>query len=232
MNNIAKLAIGGAAVLVVAIVGYSLLPALDGAGSVPSPTPSPTAALAFPRGGTLAAGRYPMILDGHALSLEIATPGWSSNGSWGFDKGIVGPDGASFIFWPKETPIGVYADPCKQVKAAEAGPSIASLAEAVAGAPWASLVSGPTDVTVGGYPAKQVVITIPEDPSCSGGPSQFYLWHSASDGRYVTAWGDTLRVWIVDVDGSTVWIDGETHAGASPDLGAEMQRIINSVTFE
>jgi hypothetical protein len=50
--------------------------------------------------------------------------------------------------------------------------------------------------------------------------------------RYATALGSTIRVWIVDVDGTPVWIDGETYKGAGPEPGQEIQQIIDSIQFE
>jgi hypothetical protein len=42
------------------------------------------------------------------------------------------PEGAAFIFWPSEPAIGVYADPCGQIKGPVIGPSPSELAAAVA----------------------------------------------------------------------------------------------------
>ena len=41
-----------------------------------------------------------------------------------------------------------------------------------------------------------------------------------------------MRVWIIDVDGTIVWIDGETYKGAGPGPGEEIQQIIDSIQFE
>jgi len=106
----------------------------------------------------------------------------------------------------------------------------------VAAIPGTDLVSGPSDVTVGGYPAKHVVLTFGKDADCNadgrltGG--EFYLWYAPSDARYATELGSTIRVWIVDVDGAIVWIDGETNKGAGPEPGLEIQQIIDSIQFE
>lgn len=242
MNNIAKIAIAAAAVLVVAVVGYNLLPANPGVGgnptpspiASPSPTPTPApAALAFPSRGNLAVGRHAMTLNGVRLSLDVATSGWTSNGSWGIDKGKLGPTGAGFILWPDAIPDRVYSDPCGHVEGPPAGPAAADLAAAVAALPGSVLVSGPSDISVGGYPAKLVVITIPEDAPCRGGEGGFYLWGGPkADYRYATELGVTMRTWIIDVDGTLVWIDGETYKGAGPEVGAELEQIVNSIQFE
>jgi hypothetical protein len=183
--------------------------------------------------GKLAVGaRHSMIREGVPFSLSVPTSGWISNGDWGIDKSTgVGPDGAGFIFWG-DTPVGVFADPCANSTSPPVGPSAADLAAAVAAIPGTDLVSGPSDVTVGGYPAKQVVLTIREDVDCDA--NSFYLWYAPTPdfARYATELGSTIRVWIVDVNGTPVWIDGETYKGAGPEPGQEIQKIIDSIQFE
>ena len=44
--------------------------------------------------------------------------------------------------------------------------------------------------------------------------------------------GDTIRVWIIDADGTRVQIDGETYLGAGPEPGQEIQQIVDSIEFE
>jgi hypothetical protein len=243
MNTFAKFAIAAAAVVVVAIAGINLLPGGSGVGggpavspspspsATPTPSPSPTTA-AFPPAGELAIGRHSMTKAGVPFSLNVPTSGWISNGDFGIDKSTgVTADGAGFIFW-METPIGVFADPCASVKSPPAGPSAAELAAAVAAVPGTDLVSGPSDVIVGGHPAKHVVITVREDVGCDA--SSFYLWYAprADLARYATELGSTIRVWIVDVNGTLVWIDGETYKGAGPEPGQQIQHIVDSIQFE
>jgi hypothetical protein len=247
MNTFAKLLIAAAAVVVLAFVGISLLPRSGGDVGVAVPTaspsssqsptapssPSPTPEAAFPPAGELAVGsRHSMSLEGVPFTFQVPTAGWASNGVFGIDKTTgIGPDGAGFIFW-NDAPTGVFADPCAQTKDDPAGPSVADLAAAVAAVPGTDLVSGPADVTVGGYPAKHVVLTVPEDVACDA--DSFHLWYapSADAARYATALGSTIRVWIIDVDGTTVWIDGETYKGAGSKPGQEIQQIVDSIQFE
>ncbi len=122
-------------------------------------------------------------------------------------------------------------------KARVLGPSAAELAAAVAALPGTSLVSGPTDVTVGGNPAKYVesspsVMTSAVRPtsSTSGMTLQRAATPpSATDGS--RRWGRP-RVWIVEVDGQYVWVEAETYKGAGPDIEQEIQQIIDSISFE
>jgi hypothetical protein len=238
MNTYTKLAIAAAAVVVVAFALTRLLPA-NGVGG-PLPTPSPTAAptptaavAAFPPSGELAIGRHSITQEGVTYSLNIATSGWESNGTFAIDKaaGGIGPTGAGFIFWT-DTPVGIFTDPCAQTKGPALGTSIGDLAAAVAAVPGTKLVGGPTDVTVGGHPAKLVVVTIPEDIGCD--PQSFFLWYapSAGNARFATALGSTYRVWIVDVSGTPIWIDGETFKGADAGPAQAIQEIVDSIQFE
>lgn len=248
MTTFAKLAIAAAAVVVVAVVGVNLLPANGGPGvggstvlpspsrsptpsPLPSPSPSPTAA--FPPAGNLETGqRHAIELGGVPFTFTVPTSGWVSNGTFSIDRSVgVGPDGAGFILWT-DTPLGVFADPCAGTKGPSLGVSVADLAAAVAAVPGTDLVSGPTDVTVDGYPAKQVVLTIRDDLGCAA--QDFYLWYGPgpSNARYATAMGSTIRTWIIDVDGKLVWIDGETYEGAGPGPAQEIQQIIDSIQFE
>jgi hypothetical protein len=243
MNLFARLATLAGAVVVVAVVGYNLLPASSGVGVgpgvSPSPSPSPTAppdpspspTVVFPPAGELAIGQHAMTLDGVPFTFSVSKSGWMSNGSFAIDKSVPDPEGASFIFWG-DSPIGVFADPCAELKGPPIGQSTADLAAAVAKVPGTDLVSGPLDVKVGGYPAKYVAVMIREDVDCAA--ENFYLWYAPQPdlARYATQLGSTIRVWIIDVDGTPVWIDGETYKGAGPEPEQDIQQIIDSIRFE
>jgi hypothetical protein len=255
MNTYAKLAIAAAAVVVAVVVGINLLPAQGRVGSGPaaspstSPAPSPTlspspsasSASAFPPAGSLAIGTQAMTRGGIPLSLELPTTGWRSEQGYFLNKGTgVAPEAASILFWNPD-PEGVYADPCAHVVSPPAGPSTAELANAVARIPGVDIVSGPSDVTVGGHAAKRVVLTVPETVGCKAGDGGFYLWYDLGQGsgcagtqpcpRYASALGSTYSVWIIDVDGKRLFIEAESYKGASPQIRQELQRIVDSITF-
>ncbi len=246
VNTTAKFAIAAAAVLVVAVVGINLLPSTGGVGGTaasPSTTPTLTPSLppnptqSFPPAGELAIGRHSMIREGVRFSINVAAPGWRSQQGFEVIKGTEGePDGAGLLFW-STTPDNVYANPCAHTPLSPAaGPGIASLATAVSRIPGTQLVSGPTDLTVDGQPVKRTVITIPENIDC---PGLLKLWYDdgmgSEAGRFPTVLPSTMRVWMIDVDGTTVWIDGETYAtygDTSPTLESEIQQMIESIVFE
>ncbi len=212
----------------------ALSPSASATPTVP-PEPSPQAG-AFPPAGKLAIGRHSISQGGAKYSLAVTTSDWVSSGvavapdGGHLTKGgASGPSGAWLLSWTID---GVYADPCGHVAAPPAGPSTADLASAVAAIPGVTVVSGPNDVTVGGHPAKHVVIAIPEDIGCA--PSEFYLWYDnvRCDGtapcfRWASSLGETNWIWIVDVDGKRVWIEVETYKGAPTQLDAMVQDVVD-----
>lgn len=243
MKNTFRIAVAAAAVVVVALVGFQLLrganvggPSASQSESLePTPTPVPTVAADFPRIGSLAIGRHPIKLVGRQASIEFATAGWKSNGQWGIDRGSPSsPGSASFIFWPESAPDNVFGDPCAEtLLSPPTGRSVAELAAAVAALPGINLVSGPSEVPVGGYPAQHVVFTVPNDVGCAA--DKFYLWEDLDhpgSARYVTELGETFYVWIIDVKGTIVWIDGETYVASGPAVAQEVQQIVDSIQFE
>ncbi|HEX7171444.1 MAG TPA: hypothetical protein VF365_02430 [Candidatus Limnocylindria bacterium] len=249
MHTFAKVAIAAAAVVALLLVGIVLLPgsrpsvgepdASASASALPSvpPTPSepsPTPDAAFPPTGELAIGTHRVTLSGVRVIFDLTTDGWVSNGSFGIDKGRPeAPESAGFIFWSLSAPDTVFADPCTGVPLSPAPePSIAALAAAVASLPGTELVIGPTEVTVGGYPAQHVAIMVPDDIGCE--PNEFYLWEDTDNpgqARYATDKGSTIHTWIIDVDGRLVWIDGETYAASDPAAEREILEIIGSIRF-
>jgi len=243
MSNTVRIALAAAAVVVVALIGYQLLIAPNVGGPGPSPSPSqspapePTAsqAAAFPPPGPVAVGRHEMTLVGIPASVELSTEGWGSNGMWGLDRGNMdSADAAGFLFWPHSAPDNTFADPCAQTLLdPPAGSSAAALAAAVSTVAGTELVSGPSETTVGGYPAQYVVIKVPEDIGCAA--NAFYLWEdldTVGAVRYATQKSSTIHVWIVDVDGTIVWIDAETYLASGPEVAQEIEQIVNSIQFE
>jgi hypothetical protein len=258
MNNIARLAIAAAAVVVAAVVTINLLPGRGGVGGpAVSPSPSPSPALppslspslrpeptftvgAFPAAGSVSVGRHAIIENGVPFSIEVSTTDWSSEGQQippdggSFTKGSGTPQGVWMIFWSID---GVYADPCGHVPGPVLSPSAADLAAAVAGLPATDIITAPSDVTIGGRPAKHVAIRFRDDVGCS--PSQYFMWFDdvrcgADDPccRWVSAPGQRNDVWIVEIDGKHVWIEAETFDAAGPAVDAEVQAMIDSIQFE
>jgi hypothetical protein len=252
MNTYAKLGIAAAAVVVVAIVGFDLMPAGGGVGggpaaspsSVPSATPSPTPSAApssaaiFPPEGPLAAGTHTAVLEGIPVSFTVPGPGWTTfpDHFIGKGPGTEQPGDLAIAFWPS-APENVYSDPCAHTPLSPLPEhTAAGLAAAAAAIPGTDLVSGPSAVVVGGRPAQHVVFTIRADLGCD--PKTAYLWYDDSIGgardgwHWASALGSTHQVWIVDVDGKVIWIDSESFEGAGPEVDQAIQGVIDSISFE
>ena len=110
-------------------------------------------------------------------------------------------------------------------------------------------VTGPTDVTLGGHDGKHVSLTVSEDLGCD--PGYFFTW---PDECWGTCWiktgvGDTIGVWVVEVDGRRIVIEGETTRQGvwdvkqgnfveettdltDAELEQEVQQIVEFIRFE
>jgi hypothetical protein len=253
MNTYAKFAIAAAAVLVVAIVGFNLMPGSgtpSAGGVAPSPTPSATAsptaipsatptatsAAIFPPEGPIDAGTYMAVMEGVPVSFEIPGPGWSTDG-WGIGTGTYPEsDFLGFRFWDS-APENIYSDPCAHTPLSPPpSPTAEGLTAAVAAMPGTNLVSGPETVEIGGLPAQHVAVKIRNDIGCD--PEDFYLWYDDQGGGPLAGyvWGSALasthHAWAIDVDGKVLWIDAETFKGAGPEIGQALQQFIDSIQFE
>jgi len=161
----------------------------------------------------------------------------SPRGPISLNKSSEGAQDAEAIIYWTSFPDGDHADPCASELAPSIGRSAASLAAAVSTAPGAELVKGPLNVSLGGYPAKHVVLTVRENVSCH--PGFFYTWRAVSGGAFwTTDVGDTIRVWIVPVagtrfnKGTRLFIAAATSEDAEAMLNREVEQIVGSFRFE
>ena len=166
-------------------------------------------------------------------------------------KSLVYGQGAEAVILWTAFPDGGEATPCTKLLSPSAGRSPAALATAMARAPGTKVVRRPTQVTVGGRPATQVVLRVRKDLGCDQG--FFFTWRpSAPDGDcWGACWletgaGDTIRVWIVDVDGELLVIEAATKDALiaavwgtpvgrnqdSKEVAQEIAKIIESIRFD
>jgi len=173
--------------------------------------------------------RLLLTVDRVLFSFSLQTgDSWERFGSTSINKWLSGgQDAEAVIFW-NTLPSDENADPCAPLP----GASAADIAAAVASAPGTELVAGPSDVTVGGRAAKHVVLTVREDAGCD--PGFFFTWPPQDGGApwLGTMRGDTIRVWIVDVDGTHFVIEAETRSEVGSDLDQEIQQFVDSIRFD
>lgn len=205
------------------------------------PAPPPTPPYENSTDGGLLHGRQLLTVDGTPISFDIQANGWEHYGSLLLSKSFVGPQGAEAVIYWARYPDGADADPCGDLANRPVLGSAADVAQVVATAPGTELVIGPEDVTVGGYPAKHVVLTVHDDYGCD--PGFFYNWKAQTGGAMwtETRLDDTIRVWVVDVNGIILFIGGETttdsHVSTLTDgdmvrADQQIQQIIDSIRFE
>jgi hypothetical protein len=213
--------------VVLAVIGPSLLRAPSDPPGPGTATPIPSIAWRFIPAGDVARGRHTVSLEGVTVSFGVLADGWVSDGKARLEH-MTG--GGGLTFWAS-TPDGVFPDRCEPTRR-PVEPAIDTLAVAAATIPGTNLVSGPSDVVVRGHAAKLVVVTLPSDATCPGPQGSFLWYDDALGGSWLAGPGDTIRAWIIDVEGVPIWIDGETTARAQPIVAQDIQQVIDSIRFE
>jgi hypothetical protein len=255
MNRYLKIGLAAAAVLVVAVVGYNLLPGSPASGGEPSASPSVSPSVSEPSTEPSTAGGLPVgssfvLADGQptgnetsslAMTVTIAAPGWDGAP----DDGILvkndnadPPDGSGMIVWAGVDHLYVYGDPCDWSSTRPETPSTTVDEVVAALAAQASRdASAPVDITLDGYAGKAITLHVPDDADftqCDGGT--FGSWSlgttDLSPHRYAQRPGQIDEVWVLDVDGLMVVIDWAHYAGTPADDVAELRTIVESATFE
>ena len=232
MNSALKLAIAGAAVVVVAIVGINLLPRNDGVGvpgpsPTPTPSPSPTASPQLFLNGPLDPGT--VVTETDPIKLTFTVPeGWTAfEGSCVLPPGgTEAPDGMGICFGGVKA--GLYSDPCHRGPMdVPVGPTVDDLVEALS-QQSAYDATAPVEVTLGGYSGKRIDLQLPHDiSSCDNG--EFFPWEGSI---YAQGPGNRWHLWILDVEGYRSVITSTDYAGTSEENRAEQQAIIDSIQIE
>ena len=219
MNNPLKLAIAAAAVLVVAVAGFSLLPRdQSGVGGVASPSPS-----ASPFGQT-----FEMTVNGSEKSvprnLTVQLPdGWGLSDLWWANPR--GDDSSSLSF---SLVTNTFSEPCEYVlRSPQVDQTIESVARGF------SEISGttataPVPATIAGMEAMYVEVEAPESLPCD----PFWWWESApGDGNYPSS-GQTLRIWVVDAGGQVVAVMTRTHPETSAETREQLDAALETIVFD
>ena len=177
-------------------------------------------------------GRISVTVDGVRLSVDTLDTGWERFGDVSLNNGRDGGQRAEAMIYWTAFPGGANAEPCWFSLDMAVGPSVADAADAVARAPGIEVVTPPSDVEVGGRAGEYVVVNVRDDFGCT--PGYFHLWSEPYGGAFWRAAdvGTTIRVWVVDVDGTRLFIAGETRAGVDPSFGEEIDAIVESIRFE
>ena len=249
MSALAKSATGAAAaVVVIAIVGFNVFgsagaidtetvapsaPASPAAEMLP-PSPAPTTPLI--RGGDLEPGTYRAYSPGGWFEFTVPD-GWT-----GRTDQFVATKGDSDLFdnAPEVTMVAwnvthVYADSCKWTGTLVKARTPATLAEALAAQRGHETV-GPTQTSLGGYPARRFVFSVePDFDNTRCDDDIIRLWPGPGpdeDAGLPIAPGQTTTVYIVDVDGSMRVVGAIRRENSSAADVAELKAVVDSIRFE
>lgn len=234
MNNARRGAIAAAAVLVLAVIGYNLLPRSGGVGGqstpVPTATPTPTNPPVLAPGSL--AGRYTVGELQSRVTAQVPA-GWSTDTDWVVigPKGNAAPAGMAVRFYtvanafknPRSINDGVFDPPV--------GPTAADLAAAIVGDPaWAATQTA--DVTIDGRQVKHLQFTVPAS-SGLGSDGRFDMFGVAgSPAIFGFALGQVFDLYIVDVGTERVVIDAFHYPGTSATDLAAQQAVIASIQLD
>jgi hypothetical protein len=252
-----KLIAALAAALVVAVVGYNLLPGETGPGSpstAPSPTaqPSPTATAAATCDGVVDVPDADGVLepcryrfrpsDTYAVEADIPD-GWSKFGTLleVVGPGANGPSGVGVAFQAIES--GLYSDACHWDLAGtgelepgdvEVGPEVQDLVDALR-ANTSYTATTPSPVTFGPYQGQRLEIQIPTDldlDTCDAHVSDGDPRYVVAPGTlYAQGQGNRWDMSIVDVYGTRVIVTIIYYEG-TPAADLEAARaIVDSLEF-
>lgn len=237
-NNVVRVALVAAVLLVAVIVGANLLPrqSVGPTQSVePSAAPSEPALLYNVPTGDLAAGTYALNL-AIPVRLTFTLPAGFNHDQYGIEAihGTGGVNrGLEFQF-----AANVYPDPCHRATGAAdpaVGPSVDDLVTAMTS--MAGFHAGPvTDLTIAGFPAKAFDLTNGIDAStCDGQDIRTFMWGAGDPPGSGSSVGsdEHQRVYIVDVQGTRLMIMTYTFpnvgAAAEADAAATLKAIVESI---
>jgi hypothetical protein len=178
MNRYLKIGLAAAAVVVIAVVAFNLLPGSPAPGGEPSASPSvepsvaPSARPSTTSWTGLPEGAFVVTSAGDPVqvTISIASPGWTWLTEFDAvskdDDGLDAPEtvGVALLAWtwPAGSRFNVYGDPCHWTTTIPETPATTPDEIAAAFAAQAlSDASAAVDVTVGGYAGKAVTLHVP-----------------------------------------------------------------------
>jgi hypothetical protein len=204
---------------------------------VDQPTlPAHGAGRPFPRAvgpdADLRTGRHRAVIQGISFTFVVREPGWESQRGFYLSKSITGPQGAEGTIRWTTIPNGEYTDACQTVLDDRQLRSAREVADAIARAPGIQVLEYPTDVTIGGRRASQVLVRVASDRGCD--PGYFYTYDPVEGGAMwlSTNTGDVIAVWVVEVDAKILFIEAEATASAWPTMEESFRQLVESMAFE
>jgi hypothetical protein len=250
MNRFVTVGLGSVAVIAVLLVGAQLFGGSDGTNTGGEPTTTPTAELtATPEPSpSVAAGlpEGPHLLwetEGVAITVTIAAPRWEAEPNQGYlcwtgatDICAGPPDGAGIIAFA-DPGYYVYGDPCNwsSTRPDTAATTVDELVDALANQASRE-ASAPEDITVDGYAGKKIILNMADEvadiDACDEGQFALFGVPAEDPARFSQGVGQVEELWIVDVDGLIVVLDGGYYADTPQNAVDEVRALLASATFE
>jgi hypothetical protein len=227
------------AMAVAAAIGIAALifaiQASDVGGDTQPGDEPPAAAESFPAlppSGSLEPGRYVFSSSDPALDASHRITAEVGDGYSGFDSvAVTGAQGSVITLAVDE----VYADPCRWQGSLVDRSAIAStdgVTAAIAGQRGLS-VSNRAAVTVDGFDGTYFERVVPAQIDMSTCDlRQFRVYRSPEFGGRHLQDGQLQLLWIVDVDGAPLVIDATLDEGASAQVRAELERMVDSIRID
>jgi hypothetical protein len=192
-------------------------------------------------GVAIPAGTYAVVINGSQgpgqlmpvvrVSAGYTGSGFAVNTGLGDNGTAVASDAHGLSFWGVQD---VYTNPCSAGKyPTTPGPSVADLARALAAQPLRA-GTDPVPVSVDGYKGLYVETSVPahiDFTKCKDG--YFDSWTSTSDGgRFQQGPGQQDRLWILNVHGYRLVIDGWHMPGATKHQTNQINQMVKTLTFQ
>ena len=204
----------------------------SGAEVVTQPTGSPKAFPVDDEPVALEAGTYLVAGDTALAGYSFTVPdGWTGDSGSDLKKGEDTTKGIAVSPWALDD-IRVLEEACRGELVA--GPAPASAAELVAGLRAQGsgpIVGDPVVTTLGGLPATRVDLDYPDRiaaADCRIGTGQLQVW----DGYFVLPPNHTASLYVVDIAGRSQVLLVGTADGATDADRAELQSVLDSISFE
>jgi hypothetical protein len=247
-NNVVRVGLAVAAVVVIAIIAINLLPGSTQPGGQPTPSPSvapseaePSAAADLPVGPFSLTDGQPADEGSLSMTVAIPAPGWFGEADAGIllkNENPNPPDGASLIVWSGVDQLYVYGDPCDWSTTRPDTPSTTAdeLVAALAAQAMRD-ASAPVDITLDGHAGRAITLHVPDDADfteCDEGIFGSWAYSSIepTPARFHQGPGQIDEIWVLDVDGQIVVVDWSHYAGTSQADVDELHAIVESTTFD
>lgn len=208
----------------------------------PKPSPSTTAASGLlgptDKDRPLKAGTY-RVADPFGVPFAISFPTeWTAKTMASADvqflnTAVNGGDSAAWVVI--DLVDDVFADPC-HTDGGPIKPPVASTVDGVVAAltHMVGYKAGPvSDVVIGGHAGKAVELTNSIDTDTAGctGGSMLAMW-TFQGGASGTNGGAHEQIWVIDVGGTLVLVDGETFLSTPVASRSEIEQVVKTIAFE